>query len=55
MIETIFENIENSDENIEYVIKVSVVEIYNEKIRDLLDVSKLNLKIRETGKKGFYI
>jgi len=55
MIDTVFDAIEASNENIEYVIKVSVLEIYNEKIRDLLDVSKLNLKVRENIKNGFYI
>ena len=55
MIDTVFQTIESSNEDIEYVIKVSVVEIYNEKIRDLLDGSKLNLKVREHIKSGFYI
>lgn len=55
MVDTVFQNIEDSDENIEYIIKASVVEIYNEKIRDLLDNNKINLRLRETGKKGFYI
>lgn len=55
MVGTVFDTIEDTDENIEYVIKVSVVEIYNEKIRDLLDNKKMNLRLRETGKKGFYI
>ena len=32
-----------------------MVEIYNEKIKDLLDVSKQNLKIRSNKSKGIYI
>ena len=32
---------------IEFVVKVAIVEIYNERIRDLLDPKKDNLKIHE--------
>lgn len=34
---------------------MSIVEIYNEKIRDLLDNSKNNLKIRENKSQGIFI
>ena len=47
MILSIFEEISNSDPYIEYTIKVSYCEIYLEKIRDLLDINKTNLKIHE--------
>ena len=53
IVETIFESIQNSDEHMEYTVKVSHVEIYMERIRDLLDPSKTNLRIREN--KGIYI
>ena len=45
-VSSIFERISESPNYIEFRIKVSMVEIYMEKIRDLLDPSKLDLKIR---------
>jgi hypothetical protein len=35
----------DDDDEVEYTIKVSYVEIYNEQIQDLLDPSKQNLKV----------
>ena len=55
MILSIFEEISNSDPYIEYTIKVSYCEIYLEKIRDLLDINKTNLKIHEDRTRGVYI
>lgn len=55
MVNTVFEEIENADTFIEYSIKVSYCEIYLEKIRDLLDINKQNLKIHENKTKGVYI
>ena len=55
MVTTVFDFINNSPQNIEFKIKVSIVEIYCEKIRDLLDNSKINLKIREDKTRGVYI
>ena len=57
VVEQIFVNVENSDPNVEFSIKVSYVEIYMEKIRDLLEPSKQNLQLREDfkGGKGVYI
>ena len=46
MVKTIFDNILNSPEYIEFTVKVGIVEIYMERIRDLLDLTKTNLKIR---------
>ncbi|XP_037535745.1 kinesin heavy chain [Nematolebias whitei] len=43
----IFEHIFAMDENLEFHIKVSYFEIYMEKIRDLLDVTKNNLSVHE--------
>jgi len=43
MVRTIFNKIENSNESIEFEVKVSMVEIYMEKLRDLLDTTKVNL------------
>ncbi|CAK5076942.1 unnamed protein product [Meloidogyne enterolobii] len=48
IINDIFNHIFNlDDENLEFHIKVSYFEIYNERIRDLLDVTKTNLTIHE--------
>ena len=47
MVGTVFENIMNSPDYIEWTFKVGIVEIYCEKLRDLLDSTKTNLKIRE--------
>ncbi|XP_075708100.1 kinesin heavy chain isoform X7 [Rhinoderma darwinii] len=43
----IFNHIYAMDENLEFHIKVSYFEIYLDKIRDLLDVSKTNLSVHE--------
>ena len=56
MIHHVFHDILCSDNsNIEYTVKVSIVEIYMEKIKDLIDISKNNLQIHESKEKGIYI
>lgn len=47
MVSGFFEQISKQPEDVEFAMKVSFVEIYNEKIRDLLDPKKTNLKIHE--------
>lgn len=47
--------IDSSPKNIEAKMKISMVEIYNEKIRDLLDQNKQDLKIRANKKDGIFI
>lgn len=47
IINDIFNHIYSMDENIEFHIKVSYYEIYLDKIRDLLDVTKTNLSVHE--------
>ena len=42
MVSEIFNSISDSPDHIEWRIKVSVVEIYMERIRDLLDITKTN-------------
>jgi kinesin family protein 5 len=54
-VSSIFERIASSPNYLEFRIKISMVEIYMEKIRDLLDSSKVDLKIRENKTKGIYI
>ena len=61
-IETIFKTINNADDCISFAITVSYIEIYMEKIQDLLDLSGVNLHIKKTdseidivGAKEIYI
>ena len=56
-VDALFEGVTEADENMEFTFKVSYVEIYLEKIRDLLDENRLkvNLTIREDKIKGIYI
>ena len=55
MVKTVFEKIESASEDIEFTVKLSMIEIYMEKIKDLLDPSKTNLKIHEDKVKGLYV
>lgn len=55
MVRTVFNRIETASENIEFTVKISMIEIYMEKIKDLLDTSKDNLKIHEDKTRGVYI
>ncbi|OMJ90622.1 hypothetical protein SteCoe_7021 [Stentor coeruleus] len=55
MVSTVFDMISNSDPYIEYAVKVSYAEIYLEKIKDLLDISKTNLKVHEDKTRGVFI
>lgn len=55
MVRTVFNRIETASEAIEFSVKVSMVEIYMEKIRDLIDPSKDNLRIHEEKGKGVYM
>lgn len=55
MVRAVFEKIDVASEDIEFTVKVSMVEIYMEKIKDLLDPIKTNLKIHEEKGKGVYI
>ena len=54
VIKHVFNFIHEKEET-EFTIKVSMIEIYQEKIRDLLDISRVNLKIREDTIKGIYV
>nr|5HNY_K Chain K, Protein claret segregational, Kinesin-1/Kinesin-14, Protein claret segregational [Drosophila melanogaster]5HNZ_K Chain K, Protein claret segregational,Protein claret segregational,Plus-end directed kinesin-1/kinesin-14,Protein claret segregational,Protein claret segregational [Drosophila melanogaster] len=51
----IFDHIYSMDENLEFAIKVSYFEIYLDKIRDLLDVSKTNLAVHEDKNRVPYV
>lgn len=51
----IFETIRSDTREIQYSIKASFLEIYKERIRDLLNPSKDNLPVRESTTKGIYV
>jgi len=55
MVWSIFDGIYHADESIEFLVKVSIVEIYNERIRDLLNPKKDNLKVHEDKSRGVSI
>lgn len=55
MVETIFEAITQASETVEFTVKASMIEIYNEKVRDLLDPSKDNLNVHEEKQRGVYV
>lgn len=55
MVSTVFDNICSADEHVEFSVKVAYCEIYLEKVKDLLDVNKTNLKIHEDRSRGIFI
>ena len=58
LVEAIFQGIEDADQGIEFTVKLSYVEIYSERVRDLLTARNSgsdNLKIREGTHGGVYI
>ncbi|KAM6908479.1 kinesin-1 heavy chain-like [Lycodopsis pacificus] len=55
IVEDIFNYIYSMDENLEFHIKVSYFEIYLDKIKDLLDMSKVNLSVHEDKNRVPYV
>ncbi|XP_052795798.1 kinesin heavy chain-like isoform X1 [Mya arenaria] len=55
IVQDIFNFIYGMDENLEFHIKVSYFEIYMDKIRDLLDVTKTNLSVHEDKNKVTFV
>ncbi len=55
IVDAVFQRIEETSAKVEFTIKSSMIEIYNEKVRDLLDPSKDNLSIREERTRGVFI
>jgi kinesin family protein 5 len=55
MVKTLFDTINDSSDKMEFTIKISMVEIYMERIRDLFDPLKDKLKIIEDKQKGVCI
>ena len=54
MVGHIFEEISMTND-VEFTIKISMIEVYMEKVHDLINPSAQNLKIREERGKGVYI
>ncbi|KAI8583484.1 hypothetical protein K450DRAFT_221443 [Umbelopsis ramanniana AG] len=55
IVEQIFQSIMMAPANMEFTVKVSYMEIYMEKVRDLLNPSQDNLPIHEDKAKGVYV
>jgi len=55
MIDTVFGTISTSSEHIEFTVKIGYCEIYLEKIKDLLNPAKNNLKVHEDKLRGVFI
>ena len=55
LVDGLFERIFKSSEEFEFTVKVSFMEIYMERVRDLLNPSANNLPIHEDAKKGVYV
>lgn len=45
-VNSVFKTIEATDDSIEFILRVSMMEIYMERIRDLLDPTRENLQVR---------
>jgi kinesin family protein 5 len=55
MVEIIFDTIMDAPSNLEFTVKVSFMEIYMEKVKDLLNPENDNLPIHEEKSKGVYV
>lgn len=51
----LFDVVHSKSEDLIHIVKVSFLEIYNEKIMDLLDTNKTNLKIKEDRLRGIFV
>lgn len=51
----LFDIVNNKSDDLIQIVKVSFLEIYNEKIMDLLDTNKTNLKIKEDRLRGIFV
>ncbi|XP_048542937.1 kinesin-like protein KIN-1 isoform X1 [Triticum urartu] len=55
VVNDLFECLRTSEDITTWTVKLSMVEIYLEKVRDLLDLSKDNLQIKESKSQGIFI
>lgn len=51
----IFEMIEKDEQEIEFTLKCSLLEIYKETLRDLLEIDVAGLQIKECPRRGIYV
>ncbi len=54
-IDRIFDNIGKSSADNQFEVSIYYIEIYNEKVRDLLNPLQDNMKVRESAKDGFIV
>jgi hypothetical protein len=52
LVKDVFDRIDQADVALVFMVKVSYVEIYLEKVRDLLNSQNSNLRVRETKDRG---
>ncbi|KAH1257106.1 Kinesin-like protein KIN-1 [Glycine max] len=55
VVEGLFDSINSLDIEKTYSVKLSMVEIYMEKVRDLFDLSKDNIQIKEIKSRGIIL
>ena len=56
IVDSVFQAIENSEDTLEFTIRMSYLEIYNERVRDLLNPeSGASLTIRQDPSKGVFV
>lgn len=55
LVDDLFQKISESDESIEFTVKVGYCEIYLEKIKDLISPNKNNLRIQEDKARGVHM
>jgi kinesin family member 5 len=55
MMDSLFEGMVNASESTEFTLRVSFLEIYLERIQDLLDSNKNNLQVKEDKLRGIYV
>ena len=55
VVEDVFRSIENGNVSCEYMILLSYIEIYMERINDLLNPKLTNLRIRQSARRGVYV
>ncbi|KAL3622609.1 serine/threonine-protein kinase KIN2 [Castilleja foliolosa] len=55
VVDGLFDSIKQSNDMNKYTIKLSMVEIYLERVRDLFDLSKDNLQIKESKAQGIFV
>lgn len=54
MVDTVFQEVEDAPEDVEFTVQVGMVEIYQEKIRDLLDPTHDSLAIHSKKDGSLY-